>query len=158
MIDLEFIQRCQGKEFQEVVKDTCYQNIYRNNKWQRENPEKQREHVRKYSRTEKGKIASRRSTSIGHMRIRDQAKELDEQEKEMIRSFYANRPDGYHVDHIIPLCRGGTHTIDNLQYLTPHQNMYKGRMILWFYLPEYIEKEKHLIYYTIFVRSIFYLN
>ena len=32
----------------------------------------------------------------------------------------------YHVDHIIPLCKGGLHHENNLQILTAHQNQSKG--------------------------------
>ena len=47
---------------------------------------------------------------------------------EAIRDIYVNRPEGYHVDHIIPL-RGkkvsGLHVENNLQYLTPTANKIK---------------------------------
>lgn len=45
-----------------------------------------------------------------------------------IREIYVNRPDGHHVDHIIPL-RGklvsGLHVESNLQYLPIAENMKK---------------------------------
>lgn len=48
---------------------------------------------------------------------------------EEIHEFYTNCPEGYQVDHIIPL-KGklvcGLHVIENLQYLTPEENMKKG--------------------------------
>lgn len=47
----------------------------------------------------------------------------------LIRKFYNECPDGYHVDHIIPL-RGdivsGLHTLSNLQYLLASDNLKKN--------------------------------
>jgi hypothetical protein len=50
-------------------------------------------------------------------------------EVELIKEFYANRPEGYHVDHIVPLQHPlvcGLHCIDNLQYLTAEENLSKS--------------------------------
>lgn len=48
---------------------------------------------------------------------------------EAIKEFYMNCPDGYHVDHIIPL-RGelvsGLHILQNLQYLPALDNLRKS--------------------------------
>lgn len=43
--------------------------------------------------------------------------------------FYRHRPEGYHVDHIYPLSRGGKHCLKNLQYLTVSDNLRKGSKI-----------------------------
>jgi hypothetical protein len=49
-------------------------------------------------------------------------------DKEKIKEIYMNRPESYHVDHIIPL-RGklvsGLHVSENLQYLTISENSKK---------------------------------
>lgn len=47
-------------------------------------------------------------------------------ERQQIIEFYQKCPPKYHVDHIKPIAKGGTHTIDNLQYLTALENMKKG--------------------------------
>lgn len=46
-----------------------------------------------------------------------------------IKEKYLNRPDGFHVDHEIPLISTlvcGLHVHNNLQYLTAKQNLEKG--------------------------------
>jgi len=53
--------------------------------------------------------------------------------KEKIKDMYMNKPEGYHVDHIIPL-RGklvsGLHIESNLQYLTLIENSSKNNKFL----------------------------
>tara|TARA_B110000211_G_C13925747_1_gene484867 strand:- start:230 stop:775 length:546 start_codon:yes stop_codon:yes gene_type:complete len=55
---------------------------------------------------------------------------LTPEETEQIRQIYLNRPEGYEVDHIIPLSKGGKHCPDNLQYLTVQENRSKGYKII----------------------------
>lgn len=47
-----------------------------------------------------------------------------------IQRFYLNCPLGYEVDHIIPISKGGSHSLDNLQYLTKEENRRKSNKIL----------------------------
>ncbi len=43
-----------------------------------------------------------------------------------INEIYKNCPEGYEVDHIVPLSLGGWHHEDNLQYLTIIENRSKS--------------------------------
>ena len=126
MVDHEFIKRCLSPEFQEVVKKERKKKHYISNKWQRENPELHAECRKKYEKTEKGRLACKKRIALYHRRIRHLCMYLNEQEKEAIRLFYVNCPEGYQVDHIIPISKGGHHHISNLQYLTPYENCSKG--------------------------------
>ncbi|NDB61926.1 HNH endonuclease [bacterium] len=47
-------------------------------------------------------------------------------DRKAIAEFYANCQKGYEVDHIIPISKGGLHTLSNLQYLTITENRKKG--------------------------------
>lgn len=53
---------------------------------------------------------------------------------ESIEQFYENCPSGFNVDHIIPL-KGknvcGLHVLNNLQYLTPKDNLKKHNHYSW---------------------------
>jgi 5-methylcytosine-specific restriction endonuclease McrA len=52
--------------------------------------------------------------------------ELDS-DRERIKQFYLNCPDGMIVDHITPMSLGGSHTVDNLQYLNWQTSGTKAR-------------------------------
>ena len=47
-----------------------------------------------------------------------------------MQQFYLNCPIGYEVDHIIPISKGGLHTLSNLQYLTISENRKKSNKVL----------------------------
>lgn len=55
------------------------------------------------------------------------------------KEMYDNCPPGHHVDHIVPLSRGGLHHEDNLQYLTASENCRKQ-----IYFQKYGSKRKAL--------------
>lgn len=59
----------------------------------------------------------------------DTAKNISEAERFLIKRFYEECPQGYEVDHIIPLIEGGEHRMDNLQWLTKERNRMKKDLI-----------------------------
>ncbi len=83
----------------------------------------QKERVKKYEKSLKGKISRKRVDALRHKRIRHF--EISHDEKEMIRQFYVDCPKGMHVDHIIPISRGGQHSLSNLQWLDATINAQK---------------------------------
>jgi 5-methylcytosine-specific restriction endonuclease McrA len=50
-------------------------------------------------------------------------------DRQAIFLFYKNCPNGYEVDHIIPISKGGLHDMSNLQYLTIKENRTKSNKI-----------------------------
>lgn len=72
-----------------------------------------------------GKIRERQNAYKGERSLRIPSWS----QKDLIEEFYNNCPEGYQVDHIIPL-KGinvsGLHVIENLQYLTAEENLRKS--------------------------------
>lgn len=83
--------------------------------WQKANPEKCRAHS-----------AKRRTAKL--------QRRPPWSETEEITAFYKACPEGYHVDHIIPLQGrnvSGLHVLSNLQYLTKSENCRKHNKFDW---------------------------
>jgi hypothetical protein len=93
--------------------------------------------IRKETTAKQGKINTKHglSRTRGYARYHSRLREIAEIRQrpkwanlKKIMEIYVNRPEGYHVDHIIPL-RGktvsGLHVESNLQYLPALENMKK---------------------------------
>lgn len=90
--------------------------------------EGRREYRRKNQPIRNATEARRRAT-----KLQQTPKWSEEQE---IKEFYKNCPDGYHVDHIIPLRHtrvAGLHVLNNLQYLPDKLNIKKHNKLLKVY-------------------------
>ena len=102
-------------------------------KWRENNPEKLKEqHQRQYEKDRGAKQAKYRATK------RDQTPDLTPDEEQRIRQIYQEcgimtEQTGvlHHVDHIVPISRGGLHHPDNLQILTAYDNQSKGAKLEW---------------------------
>jgi hypothetical protein len=113
-------------------------------RYRKNNPEKVKESAVAYVLNNPEKVKESRKVwadkNRGHLRNRDTLRKLrlirasskysyNSDEEAKIIAFYKNRPEGHHVDHIIPLQHPlvcGLHTIANLQYLPAHENLSKS--------------------------------
>jgi 5-methylcytosine-specific restriction endonuclease McrA len=89
-------------------------------------------HRTKY-KTEEERIIARRKTTrsvTANYRAKLRGQTPPHADLNAIREFYDNCPDGYEVDHIIPISKGGLHILENLQYLTAIENKRKSNKLL----------------------------
>jgi len=99
--------------------------LERNNRYRAENPEKVFKWKRGDRQRNKHRIyannAKRRAKLIG-----DNSTEI--KNLYALREFYEAMSLGekFHVDHIYPIAKGGTHVIDNLQIIPAIDNLRKG--------------------------------
>ena len=126
------------------------------NKWIAKNPEKHRANNRKqyaentdkrlaYNTKNKDKIKAqhkkykaenlqyvlrldRHKSALRRARVLRQTPPWADLEK--IKEIYLSCPEGYDVDHIHPISKGGLHIHWNLQHLIAHDNRVKGAKIL----------------------------
>ncbi len=124
----EFINRCK-KDLETEVKSIDETFKDRRKSYLLNNLNKVKSWKDKYINSKKGKIANVRRNAISSLRYKNHIEILSNEEIEEIRKFYGNRPEGFEVDHIIPLSIGGRHHISNLQYLTKEENRKKGTKI-----------------------------
>lgn len=124
-----FVKRCKTPEISKLIESTRVEQMIPWHLKNEENRQKYRESQRKYSLSEKGKEACRRKSKIRHKREQDAWKKLTIEEMEEVYEFYHKIPLGYVIDHIIPLSKGGSFHVSNLQYLTPQANSLKASKI-----------------------------
>ena len=86
---------------------------------------------RKYTPEEAAAVRKIRVREVsGNYRAKVLAQTPPDADRAAMREFYAQCPEGYEVDHIIPISKGGLHTLDNLQYLTITENRRKSNKLL----------------------------
>lgn len=102
----------------------------------------QRESLKRYANTEKGREARRRAQRVREAIKRGATPKWAD--LSAIQQFYKFCPKGYEVDHIIPIngkmvC--GLHILENLQYLPAQENLRKSNKVI----PETLEANVCLV-------------
>lgn len=107
-------------------------------------PDRVRERERRNGRIKRQRYPEKKCAEVRKRQAAKQQRLPAWADLEAIKRFYENRPDGTQVDHKIPL-RGrtvsGLHVVENLQYLTPEENLLKNNNFETFFFrdhPEYI--------------------
>jgi hypothetical protein len=126
-----------NKKNPERYKETCRRHKEKNPKKYTEY--KAKEYQKNKVRYDKSNLAYRQSKhgksvrlACGRLRELSKIKAtptwLTKEMRDLMKAFYANRPEGYHVDHIVPI-KGknvcGLHVPWNLQYLPAQENLKK---------------------------------
>mgnify|MGYP003654856335 FL=1 len=116
----------------------AFKEEFRNEKgyqksWGFKNKDRLRNHQRNYEKSEKGIESRRKVNRTRKQRMIEAQADLDYDQKMLIRDFYYSCPDGYEVDHIVPIAKGGKHCLSNLQYLTPEENRRKASRMYYKY-------------------------
>lgn len=129
-------ERCiaEKRAYYERNKERHHQSVL---KWRTENSERHRaatqrwrdansEHLRELARDWAQANVGRQRAKGARYRARIKAAAVGADEVAVLELIYRCRPEGYEVDHIIPLAKGGYHTPQNLQYLLASENSRKG--------------------------------
>lgn len=103
---------------------------------------KRAEYQKEYFETEKGKEAKANGWKKRALNLKKALEGIPDYEKDLVKDFYYNRPDGYEIDHIIPISKGGKHRLDNLRYIKAEDHRSKFDKIDPRYVRYALENEK----------------
>lgn len=107
--------RARGKVYNEANRE---QRVIQAKRWRKENPEKRKAIIRNYSARRRAREANGISTAELHAWTAGQKKVCYWCGSKCARSF--------HVDHYVPLSKGGAHEADNLVIACPTCNVRKN--------------------------------
>lgn len=88
--------------------------------------EREKEYAKRYRKTAKGRLVVNAVARRRQARKRARLVRKDLADMKALYMKAASMGPRYHVDHIIPLSRGGRHCLANLRIVTKQFNMRKG--------------------------------
>jgi len=95
-----------------------------NRAWYQDNKEKHAEYHKEYYRNNKAVYLHR-----ARVRQQDLIDSIPEGQEDEVNRIWRECPDGYHVDHIYPMSKGGPTSVDNLCYLPATVNLSKSKKL-----------------------------
>lgn len=124
-------KRAYNRQFNKMNRDKV---LAQKREYYEANRERILEYVKNRSEERSEQLKQYRETNRGMFRnyVRMRKKKLRgrtfPEQRKAIEMFYQNCPEGYHVDHIVPITHplvSGLHVLANLQYLTASENSAK---------------------------------
>lgn len=119
----------------------------RQKRYRQENKEYYQEYQSVWSRSEKGRGSKRASIAKRRSKIASPTQYLGEPNLDLIKRIYTGCPEGYDVDHIYPISKGGQHHESNLCYLPKSINYSKGAKTIEDYGVDMFNR--HVIYWQV---------
>jgi 5-methylcytosine-specific restriction endonuclease McrA len=107
--------------------------------------QKRAEYQKGYLQTESGKISYEKGWKKRRLNLKKALEGIPEDEIDLVKEFYSNRPIGYEIDHIIPISRGGKHRLDNLRYIKSEDHRDKYNKIDREYIKYALDNDKFSI-------------
>jgi len=111
------------RDFEDVATKAAAETYYKLNHCPCARPARDR-----YEKSDKGKAA--RKKIIKTRWERRSANKVSRVERKMINRFYKECPKHLEIDHIIPLAKGGAHSLSNLQWIPKETNKKKHVRLL----------------------------
>jgi len=119
---------CQNEYYKQYYQDHQEKHAERNKRYYQNHKQEKSKYNKQWCDNNPGRVAQYKIKNETNRNLR-----VPKFGQDGIVEFYNNCPEGYEVDHIIPLLGklvSGLHVVWNLQYLTLHDNRVKYNLLM----------------------------